>query len=300
MLKHAYLIMAHGSQFQQLNYLLRMLDHENNSIYLHIDKKSPTFSRDEIVKGIQYSNVEIYQEIKVYWGDYSQTECELFLLEKAVNDKYDYYHLLSGEDLPLKSQNQIHKFFEDNNGKEYVRFWGDKFPQQSIEWVSHYHPLQKFLRKSKYKLINVFFVVLDKFIQLIQRFLKVNRIKNNHRLFQKGATWFSITDALAQEIVNSKQWIKHTFSSTRSSDEIFVQTILCNSKLVKNRFENTYETDGLSGLRYIDWKRGKPYTFRDSDFSELINNDFLFARKFNFKIDKDIILKLYNFIKEQD
>ena len=38
MIKHAYLIMAHKNE-EQLALLLRMIDHEQNDIYLHLDKK---------------------------------------------------------------------------------------------------------------------------------------------------------------------------------------------------------------------------------------------------------------------
>ena len=39
MKKHAMLIMAHN-QFEILEKLLIMLDHERNDIYIHIDRKS--------------------------------------------------------------------------------------------------------------------------------------------------------------------------------------------------------------------------------------------------------------------
>ena len=45
------------------------------------------------------------------WGDVSVIEAEFRLFEEAANkDKYAYYHLLSGVDMPLKSQNEIHAF----------------------------------------------------------------------------------------------------------------------------------------------------------------------------------------------
>ena len=107
-MRHAYLIMAYG-QYEQLNYLLRMLDDPLNVILVHIDKKSPKADENEIKKGVIYSEVYIYQQIKVYWGDFSQTQCEVFLLENALSFGCDYYHLLSGEDLPLT--NQKDKYF---------------------------------------------------------------------------------------------------------------------------------------------------------------------------------------------
>ena len=60
---------------------------------------------------------------KSAWGSYSLVECELFLLRQATkNRKYDYYHLISGMDLPLKPQKEIHEIFDKSNNIEYIHF----------------------------------------------------------------------------------------------------------------------------------------------------------------------------------
>ena len=43
-MKHAYMIMAHHEPML-LSYLIKKLDHSDNDIYIHIDKKS--FLKDE-------------------------------------------------------------------------------------------------------------------------------------------------------------------------------------------------------------------------------------------------------------
>ena len=59
-----------------------------------------------------------------------------------------------------------------------------------------------------------------------------------------------------------------------------------------NNYCDNYET-----IRYlIDWKRGKPYVYRSADYEELMASDMLFARKFDWNIDKEIVLKLYTAI----
>ena len=55
-------------------------------------------------------------------GGYSLVKGELLLLEYAHNtDKFDYYHLLSGQDMILRPMREINQFFEENSGKEFVR-----------------------------------------------------------------------------------------------------------------------------------------------------------------------------------
>ena len=45
-------------------------------------------------------------------------------------------------------------------------------------------------------------------------------------------------------------------------------------------------------MYFIDWKRGNPYEFKDSDYDELINSNLLFARKFNFDKNPNIIMRI--------
>lgn len=56
-------------------------------------------------------------------GDISQIKVELLLLKTALNQgHYSYLHLLSGVDLPIKSQDYIHDFFTRHAGFEFVGF----------------------------------------------------------------------------------------------------------------------------------------------------------------------------------
>lgn len=79
-MKHAYLVMAHGN-FEQLQFLVDLLDCEQNDIFIHIDKKADFCG---LTLKTKYSNVKIFQAFKIYWGTYSQVECELFLLRQAI------------------------------------------------------------------------------------------------------------------------------------------------------------------------------------------------------------------------
>lgn len=70
MKKHAYLIMAH-SQFQQVTKLVRLIDDEENDIWLHIDKKvknADAIFRDTIEPIINKSNIYFVSQNNVQWG----------------------------------------------------------------------------------------------------------------------------------------------------------------------------------------------------------------------------------------
>ena len=78
------------------------------------------------------------------------------------------------------------------------------------------------------------------------------------------------------------------------ADESFLQTLVYNSsfrnKLYKRGIEND---DYMACLRYIDWSRGNPYIWRIEDYDQLINSNYLFARKFDEKESKELIEKIY-------
>ena len=103
--KHAYLVLAHRN-WDQLTILLKLLDDNLNDIYLHIDKKSILSDEQiEIFKeAVTKSKLVLVNRVSVSWGGYSIVEGEIALLREATsNEEYQYYHLISGQDLPIKS-----------------------------------------------------------------------------------------------------------------------------------------------------------------------------------------------------
>lgn len=107
--------MAHN-EYDILNKLLLLLDDERNDIFT-IMIKNVNYPPIEL----KYSNIYVFKKVDVGWGEDSQIECEMFLFNEAYKKgPFDYYHLLSGVDLPLKSNDYIHDFFDQNKGKEFV------------------------------------------------------------------------------------------------------------------------------------------------------------------------------------
>ena len=62
-------------------------------------------------------------------------------------------------------------------------------------------------------------------------------------------------------------------------------TLLLNDKDFSSHHSDEY-------TRYIDWNRGKPYTWRKADYEELCKAKGVFARKFSNSVDSDIISML--------
>lgn len=279
MKKHAYLILAHKDDYTFYT-LLKALDDQRNDLFIHMDSKNKGYAVKKVEESIRFSSVCHTERTKVTWGGYSQINAELLLIKAALGGEYSYYHLLSGQDLPLKTQDEIHQFFDANQGKEFVRFQNEIFG--FYERVKYWHLFQEELGRGH----RILSKLNDMFIAA-QKLLGIER--NKEIRFQKGTNWFSITDSLAQYVAAQEGWIKNTFAYTRCGDEVFLQTIVHNSEFRHALYCKSYDNDMHAIMRLIDWNRGKPYTFLYSDRQELRESDMLFARKFDCEVDREII-----------
>jgi len=286
--KHAYLIMAHGN-YRVLMSLLKMLDDKRNDIYLHLAKKSADAPINEIWGCIKCAKLNFTKRINVSWGGYSQIRAELLLLKDAVKTEHTYYHLLSGVDLPLKSQDEIHAFFQDNKGKEFISI--DNVVQQDDELVNrvkYYYFFHDQIGRNPGR-IPAFLYRVQQILLKIQRCLCVNRVNNQVPQLYKGGNWFSITHEMAKHVLLRERQIRRLFKHGICVDEMFLQTIAMDSPF----------RDNVTGycMRHIDWSRGNPYTFTSDDYAELISGDMLFARKFS-QNQYEIVMSLQEYSKQ--
>lgn len=299
--KHAYLIIAHNN-FNQLKLLIELLDDARNDIYLHIGKDAKNIDVSTFTSICKHANLYLADKrLAGCWGDKSLVDITILLLKQATNtNQYEYYHLLSGVDLPIKSQDYIHDFFSNNSGYEFVHFVRDMdintpYRERIEERVRYYHlflPLQHFRKcKGLIKKGGIFsHSLLDSLSMRIQKFIKINRLSKYEFTIFYGAQWFSITHNFALYILEKQTSIDELIKYSLCSDEIVIQTTIMNSS-----FKEKISPYGY--MRHIDWNRGGPYTFRSSDLEELLQSDKLFARKFDENIDMEIINEIYNHFK---
>lgn len=291
--KHAYLIEAHQNLWQ-LEQLLKCLDYKHNDIYLHIDAKSSLLNeylQSEIE--LEDSRLAVVPSVKVSWGGYSQIQAELNLLRFAHSKgPYARYHLISGADLPLVSQPEMHRYFDLNSRYEYVHY-DYCYPAKLFRnRMGLYHFLQDSMGRG-----NIAQRTAESILLAFQKAMQVNRIRNVAFELGKGANWFSITEDLARHVLDREHWIKQTFKFTKCCDEVFLQTIVLNSPFCKRRYFD--DREGRYGnMRAVDWRRGNPYIWRTSDYDALMGSGYMFARKFDSNVDKKIIQKIVSVVSQ--
>jgi len=276
---HAYLIVAHNEP-KALRLLVSILDDARNHIYIHIDEKSKhLFVKEEIISICSFSKVTFIPSIKVYWSGYSQIQVTLNLLHTAIANKHRYYHLVSGVDLPLKSQDELHLFFQENDGDEFVS--GTKVTTWKTSTRFKYYHYEKLVAVIDRKILRK----LRYLLSAIQRLFFIDRTRGIDLVFYMGGNWFSITHDFAKYLLQRKEFIRKTFNHGFFNDEILMPTMLFNSPFKK-------KVSKKMNLRYVDWKRGNPYIWQEKDYEELTSKDLYFARKFSHENHPEIMEKL--------
>lgn len=283
---HAYMIIAHN-QFELLEKLILALDDECNDIYIHIDAKVKDFDFGHFKALPKHSKLCFTDErVNITWGDYSQVRCEMVLIKAAVagenpQNPYSYFHLISGVDLPIKSNDEIHEFFAANDGKEFIHYTDSNNPKLGEGRLRYYH----LFRKKR----NTFNKILGQISLKIQKLLGINRLRKENIKVQKGCNWFSITGGLAHYVVDNMARFEKIFKYSYCADETFIQTIVENSDFKNNLFMPDCNNDHFACARLIDWERGNPYVWRAEDYEQIKASKCMFARKFDLNADRDIV-----------
>lgn len=274
-MKHAYLIIAH-EEFEVLSRLLQAIDDERNDIYIHFDRKLKMYP---VYKTVYAKLYVLTNRVNVCWGDVSVVKAEYALFKEAyLHGRYTYYHLLSGVDMPLKSQDYIHHFLEKNAGREFIGYYQGDTSKEIERKVYMWHLFPESFKEMRGVQSMLKKALRAGYIRL-QLLLGIRR--NTRVNFRKGTQWLSITEDLIGYLLQRKGKIMQIYRHTFCADEIFVQTECWNS-LFRDRIYDISD-EGHGCLRMIGWKDNQLQEWQEKDFDLLMSSDALFARKFSHK-----------------
>ncbi len=262
-MRHAYLILAHN-EFGVLERLVHALDDERNDIFIHIDKRVRTLPFLSRSKG---KLVLLQNRIKTYWGDSSLMKAEILLLQTArESGEYAYYHIISGVHFPLKSQDECHGFFDSHYPKSLLMTMETSREEMAYK-IGRYHFFVPFLApKGSFKANIANF--LWRGLLYIQKPFPTRNLKG---IEVKASQWCSITDGAADYILAHKKEALARFTHTFCCDEYFIPSLLYEGQLA-------YES--VPELMYVRFRRYSPRVLTIDDFSDLMESECLFARKF--------------------
>jgi len=325
-MKFAYLINAHKNAKQVLR-LINQLNNDRTDFVIHVSKTCEIGFWSEIKKLTKsYDNVFFCKREKSIHGGFAIVQATVNGMETLLKagSKFDYLHLLSGQDYPLKKNADIFDFFENNSGKEYIKLW-EMFPEEETDdfknhpWGDHRQSFRvdrfsfpwmggvliipelgsrRLLDKNLYLTIKIFIYEFNSYRKkgtikeefwclFFSRLLPEKRIFDLDFTLYGGKTWFSFTRALIEHIVqehNNNPKWKRFYKYTLIPDEMYFHTIAMDSKFSKN-IVNDY-------LREVDWKGGDgthPIFWGKADFNRLKGSKNFWARKFDNEVDGEIL-----------
>ena len=291
MAKHAYCILAHNEP-ELFRRLVLLLDHPENDLFIHIDKRSDISLFQTVT--CQYSQlVFMERRLACNWGSLDIVKAEITLFETALRKgPYAYYHLLSGVDLPLKSQEEIHRFLDANPGRNFIGFCRPH-DEETDRRTRYYHlrvfrPHGTFWQRACNR--------IDRLSERIQRKLGI-RVHYPFRLY-KGAQWVTLSHDFVDWLVEQKRQINRLFRFSFIPDERVIQSFFMASPYAGT----LYRPDGQEYqqcMREIDWQRGSPYTWKEEDYDELVRSERWFARKFS-SDHMELVDRLFHHIKGQE
>lgn len=274
-------------KFEQLNTLIDLLS-RRFEVYVHIDKKS-----DDKWKNILIDNnhVHIYSKFCVNWGGSNHLKAIVWLMNEAVSANKDisYFHIISGDDWPVRNLDEIYDHFEVSSEIALLTTkmsdMTDEWYKTSAKWQKYYSFLDIFNYKNlKQKIFVKLFV---KWQQLVG----VNRFKKLDIELAQGLVWGDVPrDAFEYCMTyihdNPEFWEFMTYG--HASEEFFFQTILANSVVFNNRISN-------KNYRYINWNkknRSYPAILDIDDYKDITDGEWYFARKIDLSISRELIDKL--------
>ncbi len=257
--------------------LLKAMYHAEFDFYLHLDKKVAIGPYEYLAK---LPNVTFIKNRKlVQWAGFSQLEATLNSITEIVESgkPYEFINLISGQDYPIKPTNLIHDFLCRNKGLTFMM--SESAPS---DWWSHATS-----RFSRYHLVDCSFKGKFRLGKLISEVLPARKFPLQADLFGgPHSAYWTMNISAARHIIKSlnkkdKHW--QFYKYTWGPDEFLMNTMLMNSPL-RNTIVN-------QNFHLIDRSMGgtRPKVLTVQDFDMLKNSNKFFARKFDRKVDHEIL-----------
>lgn len=278
-MKVAFLITAYKYP-EQIDRFLSIWENPNFHFYIHLDKK---IDINDFTFLTQRSNVKfISNRITVRWSTFSTSESIIASLKEilAANVDYDYINLMSGQDFPLITASDFITFLNNSKGTQYINcipydlqndWW---FRNQSR--VNTYN-FQDWRMPGKYT-FQYFFNLLFKY-----------RKHPKGVILAGNSNWFCLTaDCVIHMLskLDSSKGLKKYFKYVWGADEFIFSTLAYNSPFRAKIKDN---------LVYMLWPvhgEAHPLTFTITDYECIMSSGKVFARKFDYKIDNEILKKI--------
>lgn len=203
--------------------------------------------------------------------------------------EYDYYWLISGQDWPICSADEIIRFFQSNDRKNYIQYWNSKnygdHKQNNLDKRNQIYFPQKiighgFIQK----------VIKRSWVEFTGGYNRTWCLFERKQLpvkFYFGSSWWALerntVDWIMKYLAEHKEYYIF-YCNTVCPDESFFQTLVMLSPFADDK------TDYLTYL-YFPAGANSPVVLRKSDWEKAKNSGYLIMRKVDLRVD-DFFVKL--------
>ena len=287
----AVLILAHKNIDQVIELSQRLSS--NFNVYIHFDRKISLSKKQELE--LNQLNVKFFSKYDVKWGSYSIVRATIDLMKLSLeNPKNTYFHLISGQDWPMQAPQKIYDFFEHTD-KIYMNYWRTsdmrKSGEPEIWWVKYYFNYDQINRRT------TFGKIYHRFLLLFQTLGHVNKLKKYGIAEEKiyaGQEWVDVPrDALeyALSYYEEHPELEKIFSTSFCSDEMWLQSVLCNSPYKVRIDKNIHH--------FIEMVRNpgsQPAILDEKYYEKIVKGDYWWGRK----VERPISDKLISLLDQQN
>lgn len=283
-MKIAHLIMAYKNS-GQVERMIKAMDHPNFHFYIHLDLKID-IKEFEYLKQIERVTF-ISNRVLCNWGGFSFVRAIISSLSEILqkNEAYDFINLMSGQDYLIKPAEDLYEHYTKNPGKCFISYdqdpnalwWKDAASRAELY---HFTDLNF---KGKYFIQSIF-----------NKYLPKRSFPLSIPLYgSSDSSWWTIPSDCAAYIVDfmkNNPRLERFMQYTWGSDEFIIATIIMNSPFKDNVINNN--------LRFISWESGRPNPriLTDNDFELIKQSDKFYARKFDNRVNVEILDLLDEFI----
>ena len=302
----AYIVSTYQLPRQAIRLIRQLSADPSNTCLVHHDANAPAETWMELTAGLRdIPNVHFLQRRQFRYATFDHVRITLdgfrWLFDRDVS--FSHVVLLTGQCYPLMSAQRIVRYLEPLMGRSVMSFYQLPFAGWSSGGLERVNV--RLLRISVSGLPRVLarllphrsgWLMVPKWPLIKSKFglpLKAKVPTDVGDLFG-GDSYWAISRHHAEHILSNSGPYVRFFQRSCVPDELFFQTMLMNSPFKHEVVNGT--------VHEIDWSRNSgpsPYTWRLDDLGALCASGKPFARKFDERVDADILDSLDSIIESE-
>ena len=266
----------------------KLVVNTDNEVFIHCDKKvdiKPFLDSCGNNKSIHF----VKKRVVISWGGFSSNEGSVNSFREALaTGKFDRFVVLTGLEYPIRSNDSILEFFEENKDTEYIRAANESkstdinnLHKYCFYWfLDDINILKKIINK-----LNAFLLESKILIKFKKPYIILNYKKHD---IYRGWAHIALTDKAVKYIINfhdSNPTFNKYFKSSYASGESYFHTILYNSPFIRNVPkecpipEEERSLNSFLNVTYFEYPVNVTVFKYKSDYQKLKDSNYLFFRK---------------------